>query len=471
MPARILIVDDEKMIRWSLKASLGEAGYEVEEADEGAAALEAFSREAPDLVILDYRLPDRTGLEVLKSIRALSPDVPVLLLTAHASLAGAVAAVREGAHDYLAKPYEVDDLLVRVERALEAYSLRRQLARRQEEEERQFGLPNLVAESGAMREVVHLLRRVARSEATTILLLGESGVGKGLAARALHHEGRTTDRPFLNVTCTAIPETLLESELFGHERGAFTDAKTQKRGLFELADGGTLFLDEIGDLSPGLQAKLLRVLEEKSFRRVGGTRDLRVAVRIVAATNRDLDAEVEAGRFRRDLYFRLKVIPILIPPLRDRPEDLEPLARKFLGHFRKEFRKDVSDIEPAALQAFQRYPWPGNVRELRNAVERAVLLAEGGLVRRADLPREIVGGADERRHGVPATIFLLPPEGLVLEELERDLVRQALERAKGNRSQAARFLGLNRDQIRYRIEKFGFESGKKTTPPENLAAV
>ncbi|HET6204908.1 MAG TPA: sigma-54 dependent transcriptional regulator [Planctomycetota bacterium] len=469
MPARVLIVDDEKMIRWSLRASLEETGYEVGEADKGATALEAFARETPDLVLLDYRLPDRTGLDVLKSLHSLAPDVPVLLLTAHASLAGAVAAVKEGAFDYLAKPYEVDDLILRIGRALEASALQRQVDRRREQERAQFGLANLVAESPAMGEVVQLVRRVAQSEATTILLLGETGVGKGLVARALHHEGRTADGPFLDVTCTAIPETLLESELFGHERGAFTDARTQKHGLFELADGGTVLLDEMGDLPPGLQAKLLRVLEDKTFRRVGGTRDLRVSVRIVAATNRDLDAEVAEGRFRRDLYFRLKVIPILLPPLRERPADVEPLARRFLGHFRGEFRKEVSDFEPAALEALRRYPWPGNVRELQNAIERAVLLTESEVVRRADLPREIAGDSGGSPGPPSNRALLLPAEGVVLEELERDLVRQALERTKGNRSRAARLLGLNRDQIRYRIAKFRFGDGPAPGSPENRA--
>jgi two-component system, NtrC family, response regulator AtoC len=260
------------------------------------------------------------------------------------------------------------------------------------------------------------------------------------------------------VTCTAIPETLLESELFGHERGAFTDARAQKKGLFELADGGTVFLDEIGDLSANLQAKLLRILEEKIFRRVGGTRDIQVAVRIVAATNKDLDAEVESGRFRRDLYYRLKVIPISIPPLRERKEDVEPLARRFLLHFNGEFKKSVGGFSPAAREALAGYPWPGNVRELRNAIERAVLLGDGDLLDVGDLPLEIRGGRARAVPGEePAAGIRLSPKGVVLEEVEKDLVRQALALANGNRARAARLLGINRAQIRYRIEKFALE--------------
>jgi two-component system response regulator AtoC len=307
-----------------------------------------------------------------------------------------------------------------------------------------------------MREITRMIHRIALSEASTILLLGESGVGKGLVARALHFAGPAWEKPFTNITCTALPETLLESELFGHEKGAFTDARMLKKGLFELADGGTVFLDEIGDLSPGLQGKLLRVLEDKSFRRVGGTRDIRVAVRIIAATNKDLAEEVRAGRFRSDLYFRLRVIPLEIPPLRERVEDILPLAESFLQHFNREFHKSVAGFEPAVVKLLQAYAWPGNVRELRNAIERAVLLTEGKSLGLRDLPKEICGesGRGEcRGNGA----FRLPPAGLVLDELVRDLVVQALERSRGNRTRAAALLGLNRDQIRYRNEKFKLE--------------
>jgi transcriptional regulator with PAS, ATPase and Fis domain len=311
-----------------------------------------------------------------------------------------------------------------------------------------------------MQEVVRLIRRIAESEASTILLLGESGVGKGLVARALHFAGPRWERPFMNITCTALPEALLESELFGHEKGAFTDAKAQKKGLFELADGGTIFLDEIGDLSQGMQGKLLRVLEDKAFRHVGGTRDIQVALRIVAATNKELGKEVEAGRFRPDLYFRLKVIPIEIPPLRDRIEDLLPLAESFVKHFNRELRKNVQGFSSDAVEQMKQYHWPGNVRELRNAIERAVLLGDKETLSLSDLPSEIRGSKGRADGAAGAAAFRLPPGGIVLEELEKDFVVQALERSRGNRTRAAQLLGLNRDQIRYRIEKFSLGTGR-----------
>jgi two-component system, NtrC family, response regulator AtoC len=456
---RILIVDDEDLLRWSLRRELERAGYVCDEASTAAAALEQAAREAPDLVLLDYRLPDRTGFEVLRSLRKSLPRLPVVMLTAHASIDGAVEAMREGAYDYLTKPFEIEQVLLAVQRATEASRLREELALQRELGAREWGLQNLIAESRGMKEVVRLVQRIAKSEASTILLLGESGVGKGLVARALHFEGDRREKPFLNITCTALPETLLESELFGHERGAFTDAKTQKKGLFELADGGTVFLDEIGDISPALQGKLLRVLEEKVFRRVGGNRDIKVSVRIIAATNKNLEKELEDGRFRPDLYFRLRVIPVLIPPLRERTEDVLPLARSFLRHFNAEFGKSLDGFDAAAESQMLAYRWPGNVRELRNAIERAALLADGDRLTLQDLPVEIrpapeVPTASSQSAG---EVFTLPPGGLVFEELEKELLRQALARSSGNRTRAARLLGLNRDRIRYRIQKFGLE--------------
>ena len=454
---RILVVDDERLIRAGLRHALEEAGYAVELASTVAEAVEALERERPDLVLLDHGLPDGTGIGVLREARRLWPRTPVVMVTAHASVGGAVEAIKEGAYDYLGKPFGMDDLLQTVERALEASQLREEVARQREDARRTAALENVIADSPAMKEVVRLIHRVASSEASTVLLLGESGVGKGLIARALHFAGPAWEKPFTNITCTALPETLLESELFGHERGAFTDARQQKKGLFELASGGTIFLDEIGDMTPGLQAKLLRVLEEKTFRRVGGTRDIRVSVRIVAATNRDLAKEVEGGRFRGDLYFRLRVIPIEIPPLRDRSEDLVPLADSFLRHFNREFHKAVAGFDAEAIGMMRSYPWPGNVRELRNAIERAVLLTDGSRLVPADLPTEI--RAYRPSAAAASAAFRLPTSGIVIEDLEREMVVQALERARGNRTRAASLLGMNRDQIRYRIEKFGLERG------------
>jgi len=454
--ARILVVDDEKLIRSGLCQALRDAGYAADQAGSVGEAVQAVEREVPDMLLLDYKLPDGSGIDVLRAVRKASPRTPVVMITAHASIGGAVEAMKEGAYDYLGKPFEVDEVIQTVGRALEAAHLREEVARSREDARRDSAIENIVARSKAMQEVVRLVRRIAESEASTILLLGESGVGKGLIARALHFAGPRWEKPFMNITCTALPEALLESELFGHEKGSFTDAKVQKKGLFELADGGTVFLDEIGDLSQGMQGKLLRVLEEKTFRRVGGTRDIQVSVRIVAATNKDLAREVEAGRFRGDLYFRLRVIPVEIPPLRERAEDLVPLAESFVQHFNRELRKDVQGFESTAAELMQHYAWPGNVRELRNAIERAVLLTDGQRLSPLDLPSEIrhpKGAADGGTGGVR-----LPPAGLVLEELEKDLVVQALARSRGNRTRAARLLGMNRDQIRYRIEKFGLQA-------------
>ena len=456
--SRILVVDDEKMIRWGLRTALEQSGYQVEEAETAAAAIEAVNRETPDVVLLDYKLPDRTGLEVLRAIKPIAPSLPVVMITAHASVDGAVEAMKVGAYDYFGKPFEIEEVLLTVGRALEAGRLRRQVAYQHEEELREFRLHGMVAESAAMQEVSRMVRRVARSGATTILLLGESGVGKGMVARALHAEGPTSSEPFLHITCTALPETLLESELFGHEKGAFTDARIQKRGLFELANGGTVFLDEIGDLSPVIQGKLLRFLEDKVFRRVGGSRDIQVDVRIIAASNKDLAKESQAGRFRTDLYYRLQVIPIEIPPLRERRGDIEPLLRLFIRQFNADFQKTVDSITEEAMARLLAHPWPGNVRELRNAIERAVLLTDGNELDASHLPGEIGAGAGAAPADAVTVVpgkFVLPPEGLNLDELERDMLRQALERADGNRSQAARLLGMKRDQIRYRIQKFG----------------
>jgi DNA-binding NtrC family response regulator len=458
MTSRILVVDDERMVRWSLRQALERAGYQVDEAATAAEALEHAGRELPDVVLLDHRLPDKTGLEVLRVLLQGTPRLPVVMITAHASIDGAVEAMKEGAFHYLSKPFEVEDVLQTVKRALEMGQLREEVARRREEGRKSFGAQNVIAESPAMKAVVKMVQRVASSEASTILLLGESGVGKGLIAHALHYESNAVDKPFVDITCTALTETLLESELFGHEKGAFTDARTQKKGLFELADGGTVFLDEIGDLTPAIQGKLLRFLEEKSFRRVGGTRDIRVAVRVIAATNKDLAAEVEAGRFRRDLYFRLNVIPIHIPALRERREDILPMARAFVRHYTVEFRKQVSGLSRASGERLLAYSWPGNVRELRNAIERAILLAEGGELTPDDLPLELREPKFARtpaQSGVDS--FTLPPEGLSFEQLERHLLVQALERCHSNRTRAARLLGMNRDRIRYRIQKFGLE--------------
>jgi len=445
---RVLIVDDEDATRWVLSEKLAAAGFVTEDAANGALAIRAFhERQRFDAVLLDYRLPDADGLDLLRRMKHLSPTTSVVVMTAYSSVEVAVRAMKLGAADYTTKPLDME-ALVRALRTAMSNELSSDSASASTPPAAADGsAPVLVGTSESMSRVRAMIERVAASPVSTVLLTGESGTGKDVVARAIHHASLRARRAFINITCSALPENLLESELFGHEAGAFTSATRQKKGLFELAEGGTVFLDEIAEMTPGLQAKLLRFIEERAFRRVGGTRDVRVDVRVVAATNRDLPGEVAAGRFREDLYYRLRVVPIHLPPLRERTEDIGSLADHFIAEFSRLFGKRISGLERSAVDALQLHPWPGNVRELKHTLERAVLLAEGNLLTAVDC------GARSRRSSAPA--FRLPPEGLVLEQLERSLLEQALDVAKWNQVQAGKLLGLNRDQVRYRIEKFG----------------
>ena len=451
MPApTILVVDDEALIRWSLKDRLTEQGYRVIEADTAAAAI-AKSEEGPDLVLLDYKLPDGDGLQVLKKLKERDPDVLVILLTAFSSIENAVEAMKYGAYHYANKPFNLDEIALLVDQALETTRLRREVKRLRANQAQPYSFDRIVGSSQSLVTIKTLMRKVASSPASTVLLSGESGTGKDLAAKVIHYNSDRSSKAFMNITCSALPEALLESELFGHERGAFTGADRQKRGLLETADGGTVFLDEIGEMVPGLQAKLLRFLEEKTFKRVGGSVDIHVDVRVVAATNRKLEEEVRAGRFREDLFYRLNVLPIVLPPLRDRSDDIPLLAEFYIDSYNTEFKKRVRGVAPAAMKRLQSYGWPGNVRELRNTVERAMLLSESDVLQSDDVT---IGGASAVRLGDRVE---LPPNGIDLEQLERSLVVQALERTQWNQTRAAGLLGLNRDQIRYRIEKFHLE--------------
>jgi DNA-binding NtrC family response regulator len=442
----ILIIDDEQLIRRSIAKRLSMSGYQIVEAEDGRTAVEKAAT-GVDLAILDYRLPDIDGLSVLKQIRQIDPDVLVLLLTAYASVETAVEAMKLGAYHFMNKPFDLEALAALVDQALETTKLRREVRQLRASQAEPYTMERLVGDSPHLREFKALLKRVAASPASTVLLTGESGTGKDLTAKILHYGNSRATRPFVNITCSALPETLLESELFGHERGAFTDARQQKKGLLEQADGGTVFLDEIGEMTPPLQAKLLRFLEEKTFRRVGGTADVHVDVRVIAATNRNLEEEVRAGRFREDLFYRLNVLPLKLPALRTHPEDVAALVGFYVDMFNREFKKNVRGVSSAALRALCAYSWPGNVRELRNAVERAMLLTSADTLEPVDFP--IASAPTSSGHQVE-----LPAAGLDLEEAEKSLVVQALERSGWNQTRAAKLLGLNRDQIRYRIEKF-----------------
>jgi two-component system, NtrC family, response regulator AtoC len=445
--ATILVVDDEALIRWSLTERLKAEGYDVLDAETGRSALEQLP-EGVDLVLLDFRLPDTDGVSVLRKIKEFDQDILVILLTAFASVETAVEAMKLGAYHFANKPFNLDDVAATVERALETTLLRRELRQFRTNAARPYGLHRIVGSSSTITALRHLVARVAVTPASTVLLTGESGTGKDLVAKVLHYASDRASRPFMNITCSALPEQLLESELFGHERGAFTDARLQKKGLLEMADGGTVFLDEIGEMTPGLQAKLLRFLEEKSFKRVGGSVDIRVDVRVVAATNRNLEEEVSKHQFRSDLFFRLNVLPITMPPLRAHAEDIPLLVEYFIDGFNTEFRKRVLGATPAAYALLQSYGWPGNVRELRNVIERAMLLSDSDRLDAQDFPamtRAVTANNE----------FELPATGVDLEQLERSLVIQALRRSGNNQTRAGAMLGLNRDQIRYRIEKFG----------------
>jgi two-component system, NtrC family, response regulator AtoC len=450
---KIMVVDDEHLIRWSLEQNLKKQGYEVCTAGTGEDALRLAREEQPELVLLDYHLPGINGLEVLQRLKETDEDIVVIMVTAQGGLETAVNTMRHGAYDYINKPFNLDEMAIVIRKALETQDLRREVVQLRSEHKKS-GPPQILGGSKHMKNVLDMMAKVAKSDASTVLVQGESGTGKELVAKWIHYESSRCEKPFVAINCAAVPSTLLESELFGHEKGAFTDAKTSKKGLFELADGGTVFLDEIGDMEIGMQAKLLRFLEDRTFRRIGGTKVIPVDVRIISATNKDLLKAIEEKIFRNDLYYRLQVIPIFLPSLRERKEDILVLANHFIEMYTKEFNKPTKGISAMAEKLLVEYNWPGNIRELKNVIERAIILGNDDNLLLENLPLEIVAKASQMT--VPMATFKLPPEGIDIEEVERELIKQSLEITDWNQSKAAKKLNLGIDAFRYRMKKFGF---------------
>jgi two-component system, NtrC family, response regulator AtoC len=478
---RILIVDDDKLVRWTLTQKCTEFGYFSLEADSGEEALRLLQTEQVDAILLDVHLPDLSGIEVLDKLKGAGETRSVIMMTADPQLDDVKAALRLGAYDFVSKPINFDELSVTLQNALDAGELRTEVESLRGEVRRRAGYHEVIGVSRKITELMKFVYKVAASEATTILVQGESGTGKDLVAKAIHYRSNRSEHPFVAINCSAIPETLMEAELFGHEKGAFTDAKAMKKGLFEVADRGTLFLDEIGELSPLLQAKLLRVLEDQVIRRVGGIRDIQVEVRVIAASNRDLEREVREGRFRQDLYYRLAIISIFLPSLRERKEDVLPLVDFFLAHYNKKFRKSVQGISEDTRRLLLNYDWPGNVRELKNALERAMILEEGNLLKPDDLPFSVASGrsgpvlADK---SAPAPLetplepgkrrlppLSIPEGGTSLEDIEHALVELALHQSHGNQIKAAKLLNISRDALRYKMKKFGLSHSEEEESP------
>jgi DNA-binding NtrC family response regulator len=454
MPA-ILIVEDEAKMRRLLELNLGEDGFTTFSAGDGEVGLKMLRENSIDLVLTDLKLPGMNGLEFLQAVKRQNAALPVVVMTAFGSVETAVEAMKAGASDYVLKPFSLTEMRMVIHKELDVRNLREENRSLREALGKRYAHPNVVARSPKMQEVLATVERVAPTN-STVLLGGESGVGKDLIARAIHEKSKRATGPFLKINSTAIPENLLESELFGFEKGAFTGAVASKPGKFELADKGTLFLDEIGDVPPAIQVKLLRVLQEREFERLGGTRTIKVDVRLIAATNRDLREALEQGTFREDLYYRLNVVPIDIAPLRERKEDIPDLANLFIARFAGDSGKPVEGITPEAMQILVNHHWPGNVRELQNVIERGCALAKGSILAPADIHLDV----RTSKAASDGAGFL--PDGMTLEQWEDEMVQEALRRSNGNKSQAARLLGLSRNALRYRLSKIGIaDEGEK----------
>lgn len=447
----ILVVDDEELVLWTLKETLSDEGYKVDVAETGEIALEKFKKKKFDLVILDIKLPGIQGDKVLEKIRDIDREALVLMITAHGGIESAVQCMKNGAFHYLQKPFEIDEVKLLVKQALELASLRIRIEDHVEKQKVEFSFEGIVGKSSAMMKIFDIARKVADRPTSTLLILGESGTGKGMLVRAIHFNSPISSQPFIEINCAAIPETLLESELFGYEPGAFTDAKKRKIGLVEKAHLGTLFLDEIGDMSLPLQAKLLKVIEEKRFNRLGGEDPITIESRFIAASNQDLESMVRKSTFREDLLFRLNVITITLPPLRDRDDDVILLAKHFISLLNQEIGRNIESINPDAAAALRTYHWPGNIRELRNVIERVMILEEGPTIELENLPPNIQGN-------------IQPGDGsegpLTLEELEKDYILRTLDANDGNISQTAKTLGISRHTIMRKLEKWGRNTGE-----------
>ena len=462
---RILVVDDEKLVCWSLSEMLTEAGFEVETALTGADARALFESFQPEMVLLDVRLPDANGIELLSEFKSHDEDVVVVMITAYADADSAVNALKIGADDYIGKPFDLDNIKHVVNKSFEKKKLRNEVDHFRRELRKKYDYDNLIGNSPQIIDVFKMIKVCAQTDAKIVLVLGESGTGKQLVARAIHYHSARTDAPFIETNCAAIPENLLENELFGHEKGAFTDASRKHKGMFESAEGGSVFLDEIGDMPLAMQAKVLKIIDSNKFRRLGGDKDLDTDVRLITATNQDLQQMVKEKKFRGDLFYRLNVMTIQIPPLRDRKDDIPSLVNYFIERLNEEYGRSVEGISPEALDCLAAYDWPGNVRELRNAVERAMMLEEGRMLSSQLFKQQLAiagNGAPSAVHQPVSTqgagagdgYITLPPDGISLEDVETQLIRQAMERFDGNQTQAAKCLHMSRDTLRYRIKKF-----------------
>jgi DNA-binding NtrC family response regulator len=453
--ASILIIDDEPLIRMTVQDTLAAEGFGVVSAETGQKGIDLFRNKHADVVITDLRLPDLDGIQILKEVKSLNPETQVVLITAYGSIDSAVQAMKEGASDYLTKPFAMDELLLIIKRILRMKQLEEENVSLRKKVEERYGLEGLVGKSRQMLEIYELIETVARTD-TTVLISGESGTGKELAANAIHFQSPRKRGSFVKVNCAALPETLLESELFGHEKGAFTGALRQRKGRFEIADGGTLFLDEIGDISMGVQVKLLRVLQERQFERVGGNETLSVDVRLICATQKDLKEEIRKGSFREDLYYRLNVVPIDLPPLRNRREDILLLAEHFIDTFSKKMGKEISGLSEDAKALLLKYPFPGNIRELENMLERAIALIKGKVIQAEDLPDELCGQPNSTQD-VCNRIRASKPLASATKLFEKEYIQSVLEKTKGKKGQAADTLGISRKTLWEKIKELGIE--------------